>query len=416
MGRFGPPAGKQVEPGGSMAIFGLLAVLIPILVATTVTGVYIQRGQAVRYGEIKRGITANLVQGRQAGGDINLAAPFYEEALRLAAEADQLRPGDPEIEGLRQEALTDLDELRGVSRLSAGLLYRFDSEASLSALEIGDDPDRAVYVIDTAANEVYRIALTDSSEPGVALEARRLVAGEMVVGNHVVGPLGDLLWRPVGTEVTRPGIAMLDLRGAMVSYYPSFADLRAAPLGLSSEWVAPRALATFSERIYLLDPGSGLIWRYFATGEGFTITEGQQTVEFAPTENPDLRAAVDLVIYGEDGSVILLYGDGRLRRYANGRMLWDESDLASNGLEQGLVRPVTLKIGGEGLNSSLFVLDPGSQRIVQFSVGGTFLAQYKANDELGRELLARATDFAVLEDPLRLIVAAGDSIYQVNSP
>jgi hypothetical protein len=80
-----------------------------------------------------------------------------------------------------------------------------------------------------------------------------------------------------------------------------------------------------------------------------------------------------------------------------------------------MVSPVSLKIAGEGLVSSLFVLDPGSQRILQFSIGGTFLAQYKAHDELGRELLGRASDFAVLQDPLRLVVAAGDGVYLINT-
>jgi hypothetical protein len=59
-------------------------------------------------------------------------------------------------------------------------------------------------------------------------------------------------------------------------------------------------------------------------------------------------------------------------------------------------------------------MDPGSERLLQFSMGGTFLAQYKANDEQGQELFGRATDFAVIENPLRILVTADNDLYQVT--
>ena len=44
---------------------------------------------------------------------------------------------------------------------------------------------------------------------------------------------------------------------------------------------------------------------------------------------------------------------------------------------------------------------------MQCSVGGVFLAQYKAADEAGLEAFANITDIDVVETPLR-IVAVGD--------
>ena len=77
-----------------------------------------------------------------------------------------------------------------------------------------------------------------------------------------------------------------------------------------------------------------------------------------------------------------------------------------------LVAPVAVKIVGRGLGSSIFILDPGSDRLVQISLGGTYLAQFKVEDEDGEELLGKASDFAVASDPYRVFIVADDILYQ----
>jgi hypothetical protein len=201
---------------------------------------------------------------------------------------------------------------------------------------------------------------------------------------------------------------MLDSLGGLITFYPNFEDTRAVPLGLASDWERPSAITTFDERLYILDPGANAIWRYLPQGDGFILDNDQPALTF--DENADLEQVVDIAIYSEDGSVLLLYGDGRLRRYANGRLLWGEVDLAENGLQAGLVAPVALKIVGQGLNSSIFVVDPPSGRVVQFALGGTFLAQYKATTADKQELFTTTADFAVAESPLRIFTAGNNQL------
>ena len=62
-------------------------------------------------------------------------------------------------------------------------------------------------------------------------------------------------------------------------------------MGLASDWSRPTELTTFNERIYILDPGAQVIWRYFAEGEGFTTSEDQRYIDF--TENADIENVVD---------------------------------------------------------------------------------------------------------------------------
>jgi hypothetical protein len=86
-------------------------------------------------------------------------------------------------------------------------------------------------------------------------------------------------------------------------------------------------------------------------------------------------------------------------------------------LETPLVAPRYVKIIGSGLNSSIFVADPGSGRIVQTSLGGTFLAQFKALDPgQGDELFSHLGDFDIAEAPLRIFVTAGNRVYVATQP
>lgn len=403
-----PPRKKQ-DQGIGWALPTLLAIVIPLVTAVIVTGVYVQRGRVVRVGEVKQAMQQNLVLAEQALDDPATAAQHYEEVLRLASEGELLRPGDDGLQRMRQDAIRGLDELAGVARLTGELLYRYPEEDFVASLALGDELNGGIYALDVANNRVYRHATEEDYASFDGGEPEEVLFGEQAIGSHIVGRIIDLMWRPRGNAVSRDGVAMLDTRGALITYYPSFSDTRAVPLGLASDWIQPESIADFNERLYILDIGAEQIWRYFADGDGFTVSDDRRTIEF--TEDVDLDQVTDFAIYSEDGSIILLYGDGRLRRYANGRLLWSEVELANNGLKEPLSNPSAIKIVGSGLNSSIFVLDPGSGRVVQFSLGGTFLAQFKAADEAGQELFARANDIAIAEIPLRIYLVTANELY-----
>ncbi len=407
------PASENSDESRNWALPAFLAIAIPIIVGIVVVGVYLQRGRAVQLGEMKRDIRNTLSTAQSAASEAE-SEILYKNVLGLINEAELVRADDGDIARFRNEALIGLDGLAGVSRLSGDLLHRFPTDSDLSSVAMSETLSEGIYVLDRGNNQVFRIQLAEDLDSDEAIDPELVTFGEQVLGSHVVGALSDLMWRPSGNQVTRDGLAILDTRGALISHFPNFSDTRAVPLGLASDWLQPTNLTTFNERVYILDPEAQVIWRYFAEGEGFTTSEDQRYIDFV--EDADIGNVVDLSIYSEDGSVLLLYNDGRLRRYVSGRFLWSETDLPANGLETPLISPTAIKIVGSGLNSSIFVLDPGSDRIVQFSLGGTFLAQYKASDEAGSEIFAAAEDFVVIENPLRIIVTAGNGLYIASIP
>lgn len=407
------PAPAADEPPNAWVMPALIAVFIPLLVAVVVVGVYLQRGQVREFSAIRQDIIQTLTLAEEAGDQKEVARQHYQEALVLVAEAEQIRTGDAEIGRLRQQATEALDRLDGITRLNAHPLYTYNEQTTLKAVVLQDGFNGGIYTLDTTGN-VYRHETDESYTTLAAPEPALLVFPGQAVSSHVAGTVVDILWRPQGNAVSRDGLAMLDSAGALVTFYPNFSDTRALPLDLSSEWQLPVGMTTYDERLYVLDAGAGRIWKYFPDGDGFVLRDDERVL--ALPEDADLQGATDIALYSEDGGLVVVYGDGRIRYYDTGsnNVRWDEQTLLNNGLSYPLVRPVAVEFVGKGLNASIFVLDAGNGRLVQISRGGTVLAQYRATDETGQELLNQASDFAIAETPLRIFVTANHTLYQVG--
>lgn len=414
MGRLRTPATEDGETAANLAWPLLLSVVIPIVIAVIVSSVYLQRGRVQQLADIKLAMAHNLTLASAAGDNTTAARGHYNTVLTLAGEAETMRPGDGEIARMQDEAREQLDRLDGVTRLSAQLLYTYGETAAIETVVLREGTEGGIFTLDKADNIAY-LHQTDESYLELTADTPETVAfSGQAVGNQIVGPITDMLWRPSGAFASRDGLVMLDRTGVAFTYYPNFDDLRGVALGFSSFWQEPVAITDYSERLYVLDRGAGQIWKYFPQDEGFVLDEEDQSLFFGP--EADLGRAVDFDIYSEDGSLVVVYEDGRARYYdtRSGRVQWDEATLMNNGLNTPLVAPTAVKLIGRGLNASILIADPGSSRIVQVSRGGTVLTQYRVADEAGQELFAQMSEFDVAESPLRIFVVAGNKLYVVT--
>ena len=100
------------------------------------------------------------------------------------------------------------------------------------------------------------------------------------VGTEVVGPIVDLLWLPGRAAETRDSVTMLDRTGVLFSHYTKLGDTRSIRLGNSSAWLDPVAMATYLDRLYVLDRGAGQIWKYFAD-QNYVQTEDDPAIFFS---------------------------------------------------------------------------------------------------------------------------------------
>ena len=412
------PEKTSPDDGIHWAIPASIAILIPLVIAIVFFGVYLRRSEVREMAQLKQEIALALNEA-QTAADPALATIKYQEVLTLALTAEAVAPNDPEVTRARQTAQASLDALDGITRLSATLLHEYAPEVNLTSVVLQPGENGNIFVLDQAGSQVF-LHRTDATYQTLLPETpdepqpEQLFFEGQVVGNHIVGQMVDMIWRPQGASVSRAGLLILDGRGAVLIYQPNFGDARAIPMGLAADWRLPAAITLYNERFYILDVGVGQIWRYFPDGDNYTITADDQMVVLPPGVDGSL--AVDLAIYSEDASLLLAYQQGQLGYYntRGGTTQWTEQDLlaAEGGLKLPLLQISAAKLVGRGLNQSIFVADPGSGRIVQISRGGNILAQYKATDPSGQELFSQITDFDIPPDPpLRIVVTAGNKLY-----
>lgn len=404
----------EEESSLSWALPTFIALLIPLVITAIVFSVYLQRGNVEALGQIKQDMVEQMVVAESAVGDLSQSRAAYEAVLALAAMAEESRPGDGEVARMRFEARESLDRMDGITRLTATSFGFFGDEADLSHVTLQGGTDGGLYVLDQAGNKILYRGTDENYETADSADPQVVAFSGQAVGTEIMGPFVDTIWRSDGAADARPGLTMLDRTGVLFTYYPNLGDTRAVPLGFSSTWLNPVALATYGGRVYILDSGAGQIWKYFPVGEGFEQDPEDTAIFFGP--EADLQNAVDFDLYSEDGSLVVIYSDGRVRYYdtRSGRVQWDENTLLQNGLSTPLISPTSVELVGRGLNASVFVLDPGSSRLVQISRGGTVLAQYRAMDNEGTELLSQASDFAIAESPFRLLLTAGNEVFRAS--
>lgn len=397
------------EPAIHWAIPATVALIVPLIVGAIITSVYLQRDTVAEVAAIKQQMMDELSAADNVAGNTGEAQSHYLKVIALAAKVEEMRPEDQEVANMRSEAFSALDQIDGVSRLSAVSYFSYAPGANLTRITLRRSGG-GIAVLDQVQNRVLFHQTDDTFEDLTTEEPITIGFGGQVVGANTIGRIFDILWMAGSASETRDSIGMVDTSGGLFHFYPNLADTSGVILGNSSAWINPVSMATYLDRLYVLDSGAKQIWKYY-TSTGYTQLAGDEAISFS--DEADLDLAVDFDLYAEDGSLIVLYGDGRIRYYdtRSGRVQWDQSTLAQNGLATPLIAPSRVKIVGTGLNASIYVLDPGSGRLVQLSRGGTVLTQYRIMDDAGNDILTRASDFDVVDSPMRVFVVANERIY-----
>lgn len=393
-------------------LLALISVIIPLIIGGVVSSVFIQRTEGRQLAVLKQEMATNMGLASQAASEEEQRL-YYGQVLSLAQQiSTELRPNDSDVNSYRQQAQNALDALDNISRLHASLLFEFPPEVNLTAvvLQPGDGGD--LFVLDGNTGIVYQIRLDEQRQLADVTPAVVYSPGQ-AVGSHLVGPIVDIFWRPEGQAVRREGLAALDLNGALLSYRPNLDDTVVASLGFASEWQRPYGVSTYDERLYILDQGAEQIWRYFPVGDQFEIDAAERSLIFL--EDPELDQVTDFDLFREDGSLVLLYGDGRIRYYNTRslRLEWDENQIQEFDPNIApLIKPAAVKFIGDSIATGVFVADPGSGRILWFNTrAGNVLDQFRATDENGQELFTRLSDFTVTPDFDQFFFVAENQVY-----
>ncbi len=357
----------------------LAIVLLPLLIILITTLVWWRQGQQqeARYqAAVEQARTALELAASE--NDEDTARAYLRQAERALQIAAEIHPGSPEIERLR----LDLQEQRyAVEQIKPlYLMWRLmdwnGNDARVWAT------DEHVYILDKVEDVLYRFALEDRGEAVREGSQEVLMKRGDVVQGKTLGDLVDIAWLPAGVVTPASGILTLDGAGALF-LYDGIHGVVPVALHRPDLWRSPLRMIVYMERLYILDPQAGTIFRYLPTPEGYI-----QPPESYFATSTNVRGVQDMAI---DGYVYLLFPDGRLLRYFGG-----EQD--SFAVETAFSQPTALFTSVD--NAYLYVADAGNGRMVVLNKEtGTFVVQLIPGEGLD-------VDFSEIQS---IFVTEGDS-------
>ena len=334
----------------------LLIVLLPLLIILITTLIWWRQGQEeeARYRTAMEQARVALLSA-QNSDDREVIRGYILQVEKYLQIAAQIRPNAPEIERMRLE----LRDLRYVVEQIKPLYVMW------RLVDWNGAPGRVwaqgkyVYLLDRRDDVLYRYALEETGEAVKEGSGERLLGRGDVIGTKTVGDLVDIAWLPAGIVSPASGILALDGAGALF-LHESIRGLKEIPLARPDAWRSPQRMIVYTERLYVLDPQAGTIFRFLPSPEGYT--QPPQSYFATPT---NIAGVQDMAI---DGRVYLLFPNGRLLRFLSGNQEGFTPDTAFSN-PTALYTTSQLKY--------LYVADTGNERIVVINKeDGSFVAQF----------------------------------------
>ncbi len=315
----------------------ILMILVAVVLVLLV-GIYLVRLQGKKQHlvqELEDKLTTveiNLNTAQTTGSyDKESATALLDESEKIALEV--LNSGY--LRGKASEYLEQIDAQRdrldNVRRLENPTVFADFTTANPTMNALGVVPlGEALHVFEY--NKLYEVLLGQIQAPKTIDDSEVVVDGAYFED--------------------RDSLVFLTKSNRMIEYKDgqfSFLDTE------DGSWRAGTQLAVYNNRIYLLDPVQGQIWRYPAGREGFGGGNGYVT-----QEGIDLKSARSVAI---DGSLYMLTAEGVIRKFVSG-----EEDTEFEVKKA----PLTDLSGATVLYTEfemfqVFVLDPAGNRVLVFN-------------------------------------------------
>lgn len=156
-------------------------------------------------------------------------------------------------------------------------------------------------------------------------------------------------------------------------------------------WTSPQAVVPYQTNFYVLDQKNGVL-KYVPSGATYTKSS------YFTGSAPNLTQATGMAI---DSSVWIVTKDGKILKYTRG----SQETFGLSGLRTPLNSPS--KIITDNTMDSVYVMDNGNRRIVQFDKKGVFQKEYAAG------VIANAKEFELDQKNNRFLILSGDKIWEL---
>ncbi|HUG35111.1 MAG TPA: hypothetical protein VMJ90_10105, partial [Anaerolineales bacterium] len=295
----GEPAQQQLFFMPTYAMV-FIAIVIPVLVVTIASVVYLRFGQSVQYDELFSQALNARAQAVSESDPIR-QRDAWQNVLSLVDQASAYRETD-ESNSLRNEAQSNLDSLMGVTRLIFAPAFTSGLGNSIQISRMAAS-ESDLYMIDAERGSILHAAFTGQSlqldnafncQPGT-------------YAGYQVGNLVDLLALP---KVNAAGATVLgvDATGNLLYCAPGQVP-QAIPLPSlpNTNWGRITSLVLDGGNLYVLDATSRSVWVFIGKDGTFVDTP----YFYFGSQIPDtIDTAIDLAVGGDD--LYLLHADGHV--------------------------------------------------------------------------------------------------------
>jgi len=350
------PAPVSDEQRSRLSVFslGLVAVLLPIIVAAIVATSYLQLS-----GEAEKQQQRNLIRAQLEQARASNDPAAWTKTIELTGAFEQKFKTDEQVSAARQQARDQLDKLYGIARIRPTRLSELaPATRKLAAAPLG------LYTLNTTTGETlyHTLSADHASTTGKPVPLTpAATSGEPGFKDVTWASSTGNRWHNEGAIfISSFAIGEYSLATGQIASTRITAD----PLGNTT------SVDLFGDQIYILDTGVGQIWRMQLSGGNIN-----RSSYFRSPFNP-LKEGVDMAI---DGAVYILQRNGSLLKYVAGLPV----QFALQNLPEPMTAPVAIALLGPNRDTgSVFVADAKNGSIFQFDKNGVFIRQYRgAGDE-----------------------------------
>jgi hypothetical protein len=280
-------------------ILVFIAVVIPVLVVTIASVVYLRFGQSVQYDELY-GQALNQRAIATSETDPARQRDAWLSVITIVDKADTYRQ-TAESDALRADAQANLDKLMGVLRLEfiPAFANGLSGSTQISRLAASESE---LYMLDAERGNILHASFTGRS---LSLDNTFNCQPGTYAG-YQVGALVDVLALP---KVNAVGASVLGIdTGGNLLYCSPGQVPQAFPLPPlpNTNWGRITAFALDNGNLYVLDGVSRAVWVFVGKDSTFLDTP----YFYFGNQIPDIDNAIDMAVSGDD--MYLLHADGHL--------------------------------------------------------------------------------------------------------
>ena len=290
------PSNEVATPSNAVMVF--MAILIPLMVVTMLSVVYLRYGRSLQYDTYLAQAQEMRAHALTLSNPVELRQAW--ENVLLSVDIAESHRKTPETIAIRQEADTNLDALLGITRMQFNPAFSSDLGIKISRMAASETD---LFLLDAENGKALRAQSTNNGR-GFQIDTT-FTCAPGIYGNYTVGHLVDILTLPALNTINGTLLG-IDATGNLLYCAPGQVA-QAIPLPPpDTNWNHVTAFTLSNGNLYVLDAPARAVWVYNGKDGAFV----DRPYFFFGGQTPEKQDVIDLIISGDE--LYMLHADGHL--------------------------------------------------------------------------------------------------------